>query len=677
MLSSTRHSSAATSSILDVSYAFDAIKNELTSRITSGDISISEGFIYDNNNRLTEWTNPVTDAMHKNVYDQQGRITENNQVGKINFGSSGSIYRPSTIDLNTEGKNYYTNENIQKIGFNENNDPTFIDGVIGDAAFSYGLSNMRQVVSYGGNFDVNSQGKFTKFYSEDASFEITVDNTTGKEKHILYIGGSPYNSNILYLKDFNQSQASYHYLHKDYLGSILAITDSNGKKLEQRHYDAWGNLTHLKIGTAAVITDQNLIKNTQLLLDRGYTSHEHFQELGIIHMNGRLYDPILRRFLNADENIQDPFNTQNYNKYGYVLNNPLMFNDPSGEFIFGAVFVASFIGKVVIGAIIGAAIGLATYTLSVGLAGEKFKLGGMFKSMMWGAISGAVTAGIGSAFTPAAGSYLTTLGKVVKAGVHAVAQGTLSMVQGGNFYQAFAAGALGSLAAGGWEKLAGNFGKSVEGMITFSALSGGAGSYLTGGNFWQGFVIGGTVAGLNDALHKNLSGPGDDKKITRQKLAKDLDVTKQVLESAEMIDAIDEYIATAYKSNPNAKILGKYGGKIAGNTATTLSVAVSGLQYTNGDISGLELVFDLGTTATTIWVSAEVGAAVGGPYGFAAGLAVGVVAEHVIKPLYNNVVKPHIVNPIIQKWNKYIVQPINREANKFKNQIINSISIYH
>lgn len=38
---------------------------------------------------------------------------------------------------------------------------------------------------------------------------------------------------------------------------------------------------------------------------RGYTSHEHFEDIGIIHMNGRLYDPLLRRFLNADENIQD------------------------------------------------------------------------------------------------------------------------------------------------------------------------------------------------------------------------------------------------------------------------------------------------------------------------------------------------------------------------------------
>ncbi|CAH0173585.1 hypothetical protein SRABI04_01321 [Chryseobacterium sp. Bi04] len=79
--------------------------------------------------------------------------------------------------------------------------------------------------------------------------------------------------------------------------------------------------------------DKNTIDNSALLIDRGYTGHEHFAEVGIIHMNGRLYDPLLRRFLNADENIQDPMNTQNYNKYGYVMNNPLMYNDPSGEFL--------------------------------------------------------------------------------------------------------------------------------------------------------------------------------------------------------------------------------------------------------------------------------------------------------------------------------------------------------
>lgn len=257
---------------------------------------------------------------------------ENDQIGAIKFENSAKIYQSTGMTLNAEGTQTYNNDLIQTIAYNENNDPVFVDGEKGDVAFQYGLTAMRQKVTYGGNFSIDGEGKFTKFYSENGSFEVIKNNITGKEKHILYIGGNPYESNIIYLKNFDDSNGSYEFLHKDYLGSILAISDEPGNKLEQRHFDAWGNLTLLKIENGAIITDKNIINNTLLLVERGYTSHEHFAEVGIIHMNGRLYDPVLRRFLNADENIQDPYNTQNYNKYGYVMNNPMMYNDPNGEF---------------------------------------------------------------------------------------------------------------------------------------------------------------------------------------------------------------------------------------------------------------------------------------------------------------------------------------------------------
>jgi len=81
--------------------------------------------------------------------------------------------------------------------------------------------------------------------------------------------------------------------------------------------------------------------------DRGYTGHEHLDEIGLVHMNGRIYDPLLGRFLSPDPVIQAEELLQNYNRYSYVLNNPLRYTDPSGEFwqivafIVGAALQAS------------------------------------------------------------------------------------------------------------------------------------------------------------------------------------------------------------------------------------------------------------------------------------------------------------------------------------------------
>ena len=66
---------------------------------------------------------------------------------------------------------------------------------------------------------------------------------------------------------------------------------------------------------------------------RGYTGHEHLAPFGIINMNGRIYDPISASFFSPDPFVVDPSNTQAFNRYSYCLNNPLMYTDPSGEFI--------------------------------------------------------------------------------------------------------------------------------------------------------------------------------------------------------------------------------------------------------------------------------------------------------------------------------------------------------
>ena len=89
-------------------------------------------------------------------------------------------------------------------------------------------------------------------------------------------------------------------------------------------FDAWGNARN-----PADWTTSN-IPTVPDWLYRGYTGHEHLTYFALINMNGRMYDPLLGRMLSPDKFLQDPTNTQNYNRYSYTLNNPLKYTDPSG-----------------------------------------------------------------------------------------------------------------------------------------------------------------------------------------------------------------------------------------------------------------------------------------------------------------------------------------------------------
>ncbi|WP_111959597.1 RHS repeat-associated core domain-containing protein [Chryseobacterium lathyri] len=463
MLQEIKHLSALSEPIAHVQYTFNAIKNELNFR-KNVLFDISENFRYDDNNRLVNWTDPVSGFMpsvDRNIYDVKGRIMENDHIGVIKFENAGKIYQPSGMILNNNGVENYDHDLVQTVIYNENNDPVFIDGEKGDVGFQYGLSAMRQRATYGGNFGSDHDGIFTKIYSEEGSFEVVKNNTTGKERHIIYIGGSPYESDIVYLKDFVTSTASYMLLHKDYLGSVLAVSSLSGKVLEKRHYDAWGNFTHLQKGNGGIVTDKNSINATLLLIDRGYTSHEHFSEIGIIHMNGRLYDPLLRRFLNADEHIQAPFNTQNYNRYGYVMNNPLMYNDPNGEFVW-----------IVAGAVIGA------YVTGVKANGSwnpvKWNWGATWGKIAMGGAIGAFTGGVASVVGASALTAAATVG--IKGGILG---GAIAGASGGAV-----AGAINGFAT------AVMFGEDVVQGTLMGGLTGAA----------MGGVIGGVAGGIQRAV---------------------------------------------------------------------------------------------------------------------------------------------------------------------------------
>ncbi|WP_423709479.1 RHS repeat domain-containing protein [Undibacterium sp. WLX3042] len=111
--------------------------------------------------------------------------------------------------------------------------------------------------------------------------------------------------------------------HHDRLGSIISISDSSGNLKEKLAYDSWGK----RRTTDGSATPDNLDGQVD---NKGYTGHEMLDQLDLVHMNGRIYDPLMARFLSADPLIQDPLHSQSYNRCTYVWNNTTNLTDPTG-----------------------------------------------------------------------------------------------------------------------------------------------------------------------------------------------------------------------------------------------------------------------------------------------------------------------------------------------------------
>ncbi|QMU63314.1 MAG: hypothetical protein GKR88_02820 [Flavobacteriaceae bacterium] len=356
---------------LKANYNFNAERGNLMSRENVG-LDWSESFTYDHLDRLTQISGSVSNSKS---YDSRGRITNNSDIGQFSY-TSGSIYRINEATLNSSGDNYYTSHALQQVKFNAFKKPIEIEeeghGIVN---FQYNPMLMRSHAYYGNNEENINNRRYYKHYSGISAIEITEDTQSNTTKIVTYIGGDAYTAPVAHIKT-NGSNAidDYHYLHRDYLGSILAISNADAEILEQRQFGAWGKTDKFLEG------ENQSTFGYESLISRGYSGHEHFFDVSLIHMNGRMYDPNLGRFLSPDNYIQEPFDTQNFNRYGYVLNNPLKYTDPSGEVIWGAVLI---------GAIIGGTVGAITYLIRADMTGN-WSWGGFASAIFGGALSGAI-----------------------------------------------------------------------------------------------------------------------------------------------------------------------------------------------------------------------------------------------------------------------------------------------
>ena len=180
-----------------------------------------------------------------------------------------------------------------------------------------------------------------------------------------------YTAPAVYVKEGSGAWTFYN-VGRDYLGNITHIATSDGTLVEENSYDPWGRLRNPETKEIFALGTE-----PRLMLGRGYTGHEHLTWFGLINMNARLYDPVLGRFLSPDPFVQTPDFTQNFNRYSYCLNNPLVYVDENGEF-----------WHIIIGGAIGAIFNVLMNMDTIDSAGEFFMLFGI------GFAAGALTAAI-------------------------------------------------------------------------------------------------------------------------------------------------------------------------------------------------------------------------------------------------------------------------------------------
>jgi RHS repeat-associated protein len=171
---------------------------------------------------------------------------------------------------------------------------------------------------------------------------------------------------------------STYYYHTDALGSTWRITDATKATVFSTSYEPFGR----SWGTTGSLFGT---ERYRFLGERNDTV------TGQTYLRARQYDPEIGRFISADPVLGALAMPQTLNRYAYVVNNPLKYTDPTGEFIPLLILA---------GLLIGAAIGGASYGYHVATTGAEWNWGDFGVSVGIGALGGAVagaTFGLGAA----------------------------------------------------------------------------------------------------------------------------------------------------------------------------------------------------------------------------------------------------------------------------------------
>ena len=344
-----------TSLISSTTYKYTYDQNGNITQIADASNVIQNKYYYDDLGQLIREDNRANGYSYVYQYDDAGNITAKKRyafttgaLGSVQYTYNYSYNDSSWGDLLTD----YAGDHIEydeignpiKIGYyNEEYD-------YWESGYELSWSG-RQLTSYAyfENYDneglcYDTQIIFT--YNADG---IRTSKTVDGIEHRYYLDGSQITAEmwtqngveylLYYLYDetgsplgmqyrtsnYASGTFDFYFFEKNLQGDIVAVYNSNGKKICTYTYDAWGNCTTTRASGITSLESQ-IASSYNPFRYRGYY---YDTQTGFYYLQSRYYNPEWGRFLNADACLYSSI--LGFNMFAYCDNNPVNYIDPYGE----------------------------------------------------------------------------------------------------------------------------------------------------------------------------------------------------------------------------------------------------------------------------------------------------------------------------------------------------------
>lgn len=278
-------------------------------------------------------------AIAEYKYDRYGNITYKTGVGNYYYESS-DPYKLTRLEEDNGGTRHFTydsNGNLLSDGLREfsyeNNRLVYVGRVQesqentvvdrDETRFTYGPDG-QQIVRTDKRFDIVTLEWTTQQTFSTGAYSYTQGEGSESQRYESY-GGNGFTVSC------TESGCETSYSHTDRLGQRIMVTDSEGTITSQTFTDPFGATHNVMLPE---MDDAFAISPT-------YSSvfgHSGVAGFDLIHMKGRVYDPYLARFIQADAFIKGKEVANSYNRYAYKFNNPINTVDPTGYWGFKKIW---------------------------------------------------------------------------------------------------------------------------------------------------------------------------------------------------------------------------------------------------------------------------------------------------------------------------------------------------